>query len=142
MAGGLLRAARCGAGRGEWIRIAIEELATEPSVERLGIWLEPAADEGDPGTIVFHGAVWERHAENLPPEWRKISADAPLPQVVLNGTTSVEYTLEKTLGAPMLGPLLELQRVLWVPVNRGHNLAGLILAGNRDKEAPLPRAKL
>ncbi|MGC0777982.1 MAG: hypothetical protein WCD68_12315, partial [Candidatus Acidiferrum sp.] len=53
VAGGVLRAARAGVGRETWIRIAIDELAVEPSIERIGIWLEPAAQEGDRATVVF-----------------------------------------------------------------------------------------
>jgi len=132
-AGGVLRAARAGAGRETWIRIAIDELAVEPSIERIGIWLEPAAEEGDKGTVVFSGAVWERNADNLPPEWRKISAEAPLPREVLNGTSSMEHELLSTTSAPMLGPLVELQRALWVPIIGHRILGGLILAGTREK---------
>jgi len=142
VAGGVLRAARAGAGREEWIRIAIDELAMEPSIERVGIWLEPAAQEGNRGTVVFSGAVWERSAGNLPPAWRKISAEAPLPREVLSGTSSVEHELESTTSAPMLGPLVELQRALWVPIIDHRILGGLILAGTREKQAFLPRAKV
>jgi signal transduction histidine kinase/ActR/RegA family two-component response regulator len=141
-AGGVLRAARAGAGREEWIRIAIDELAMESSIARIGIWLEPAAEEGDRGAIVFSGAVWERNAGNLPPEWRKISAEAPLPREVLNGTSSVEYQLAGSSNVPMLGPLVELQRALWVPIIGHRILSGLILAGTREKQTLLPRAKV
>src|SRR5271157_446542 len=142
IAGGVLRAARAGAGRQEWIRIAIDELAMEPAIERVGIWLQPPSEEGDRGTVVFSGAVWERNAGNLPPEWRKISAEAPLPREVLNGASSVEHGLESKTSAPMLGPLVELQRVLWVPIIEHRILGGLILAGSRKKQTLLPRAKV
>ncbi len=142
IAGGVLRAARAGAGRQEWIRIAVNELATEPAIDRVGIWLQPPSEEGDRGTVVFSGAVWERNADNLPPEWRKISAEAPLPREVLNGTSSVEQGLESKTSAPMLGPLVELQRALWVPIIEHRILAGLILAGTRKKQTLLPRAKV
>ena len=141
-AGGVLRAARAGAGHEEWIRIAIDELAMEQSIERIGIWLEPIAEEGDKGAVVFSGTVWERNAGNLPLEWRKISAEAPLPREVLRGTSSVEYELVSTSNAPMLGPLMELQRALWVPIMRHRILGGLILAGAREKQTLLPRAKV
>jgi len=129
VAGGVLRAARAGAGRETWIRIAVDELAMEPSIERIGTWLEPPAHEGGKGTTVFTGAVWERGAGNLPPAWRKLSAEAPLPREVLNGTSSVERELESATTAPMLGPLVGLQRVLWVPIIGHRILGGLILAG-------------
>src|SRR5208337_2367131 len=140
--GGVLRAARAGAGHDEWIRIAIAELAMEQSIERVGIWLEPGAEEGDKGTAVFSGTVWERNAGDLPPEWRKISAEAPLPREVLRGTSSVEYELVSASNAPMLGPLMELQRALWVPIIGHRILGGLILAGAREKQTLLPRAKV
>jgi signal transduction histidine kinase/AmiR/NasT family two-component response regulator len=141
-AGGVLRAARAGAGHEEWIRIAVDELAMEQSIERIGIWLEPAAEERDKGMVVFTGTVWERNAGNLPQEWRKISAEAPLPREVLRGTSSVEYELASTSNAPMLGPLMELQRALWVPIIGHRILGGLILAGAREKQTLLPRAKV
>jgi signal transduction histidine kinase/ActR/RegA family two-component response regulator len=142
-AGGVLRAARAGASPLEWIQIALEELAQETELDRAGIWLEPAADAQDTsGAAVFSGAVWERNGGNLPREWRRISAEAPLPREVLSGTNGVEYELEGASVLPMLGPLLELQRVLWVPVNGHHNLGGLILVGSRQRHAPLPRAKV
>ena len=141
--GGVLRVARAGASREEWIQVALEELAQETALDRAGIWLEPAADEGDTGgTAVFSGAVWERNGGNLPREWRRISAEAPLPREVLNGTESVEYELEGATVLPMLGPLVELQRALWVPVNGHHILGGLILAGSREQHVSLPRTKV
>jgi signal transduction histidine kinase/AmiR/NasT family two-component response regulator len=142
-AGGVLRVARAGASREEWIQVALDELAQEAALDRAGIWLEPAADAGDTGgTAVFTGAVWERNGGNLPREWRRISAEAPLPREVLNGTKSVEYELEGATVLPMLGPLVELQRALWVPVNGRQILGGLILAGSREHHVPLPRAKV
>lgn len=142
-AGGLLRVARAGATRAEWIQLALEELAQEAALDRVGIWLEPAVDGDDfSGTAIFSGMVWERNGGNLPREWRKISAAAPLPKDVLNGTKSVEYELEGATVLPMLGPLMELQRVLWVPINGHHNLGGLILAGSRERTIPLPRRRV
>ena len=142
-AGGVLRLARAGAGREEWIRFALDELAQDTAFDRVGIWLEPAEDAGDTGdAVIFTGAVWERNGGSLPQEWRRISAEAPLPREVLNGTNSVEHKLEGASGLPMLGPLVELQRVLWVPVNGHHNLGGLILAGTREHDLPLPRAQV
>jgi signal transduction histidine kinase/ActR/RegA family two-component response regulator len=141
--GGVLRAARTGASRAEWIRVALDELAQETALDRVGIWLEPAADAGETGdAVVFTGAVWERSGGTLPQEWRRISAEAPLPREVLNGTNSVEYKLEGASVLPMLGPLVELQRALWMPVNGHHNLGGLILAGTREHHLLLPRAKV
>jgi signal transduction histidine kinase/ActR/RegA family two-component response regulator len=141
-ADGVLRAARAGGSRETWIRMAIDELAMETSIERIGIWLQPAANEGDKGTVVFSGAVWERGAGSLPPEWRRLSAEAPLPREVLSGTRSVEHELDGATSAPMLGPLVELQRALWVPIVGRHILGGLILAGSREKHTPLPRSKV
>jgi len=142
--GSVLRAGRAGASRAEWIRIALDELAQESAFDRAGIWLLPAADAEDTGgAMIFTGAVWERNGGNLPREWRRISAEAPLPREVLHGTNSVEYELEGATVLPMFGPLVELQRVLWVPVNGHHNLGGLILAGSRKPQhAPLPRTKV
>jgi hypothetical protein len=139
---GLLRVARAGAAREEWIRTAMDELAREPAIERLGIWLEPTPEQVDRGTVVFSGTVWERNAGNLPQEWRKLSVEAPLPREVLNGTSSVEHELESTSRAPMLGPLVELKRALWVPILAHRILCGLILAGTRERQTLLPRARV
>src|SRR5258708_35993739 len=42
----------------------------------------------------------------------------------------------------MIGTLIEMRRALWVPLVLHGHLRGVLFAGQREKQAPLPRALL
>ena len=131
-----------GANREEWIRAAAEELKSCDGASRIGVWLERPADmmaERD-DSVVFRGLVWDRELEGLPKEWTRISADAPLPRELLNCGKSVEWNSGGLGFEPLLGPLLETERALWLPVMKRRMLCGLLLVGTREKQKTLPRA--
>jgi len=137
---GVLCAGREGASHEELIREAIAELRDQESADRVGVWLESPRGNQDLGhTGILRGQVWERDADNVPVEWTRLSTDAPLPNELLNAGKSVEYGVGGTEFAAILGPLLGLHRVLWVPVSERNVLRGLLMVGTKDKQKTLPR---
>jgi signal transduction histidine kinase/ActR/RegA family two-component response regulator len=139
----LLRAGRAGANRGERILEAIQELKNEEGVDRVGVWLEERdSREGrDTESVVFRGEVWDEGMGIGIQGWTRISGDAPLPMEMLNAGKKCEYKIEGMNQGPMLGPLVALQRVLWVPVVVRRILRGLVMTGTQQKQKSLPSAR-
>lgn len=140
--GSLLQLWRNDSSHADWIPQAIQELRDAEGAERIGVWLEEcqAHDGMDGGPVVFRGEVWEQGIGNGPPGWTRLSDDAPLPLELLNEGKSCEYDLDGPNSGPIFGPLLDLGRVLWVPVTGQRILRGLVMLGTRRKQAALPRA--
>ncbi|HXY00710.1 MAG TPA: PAS domain-containing protein, partial [Candidatus Limnocylindrales bacterium] len=138
----VLRVGRARAKRAEWILEAIQQLKEEEDVERVGAWLEEPVNSSGPqaGPVVLRGEVWERGEGNAPPEWSRLGGDAPLPMELLDAGMSCEYEVEGPVQGVILGPLVDLQRVLWVPVLSRRTLRGLLMLGSRKKQKQLPRA--
>lgn len=142
------KAAVAGAGisgepaRQNLLEKTLQKLASNTHVDRIGAWLQPSETETKPpanGSVPkgFRGIVWDRQSETLPVEWQHLSPEALLPQEVLASGQIVEQALEH--GAlPMIGPLVELRRAMWVPVERQGRLRGILLAGTRSKHGKLP----
>jgi len=141
--GSVLRVGRAGARRAEWVQEALLELKGENGVDRVGVWLEQevSADGMAAGPVLFRGDVWERGIGSGVPEWERLSVDAPLPMESLGKGRSCEYEVGGPKSGPILGPLLELQRVLWVPVLERRILRGLVMLGTQKRQKALPRVK-
>jgi signal transduction histidine kinase/CheY-like chemotaxis protein len=120
----------------------LDRLASVSRADRVGVWLGSADKEetealNGPGAAGFRGIVWDRQREDVPVEWQRLSPETPLPHELLAGGQSVEQDLDH--GAlPVIAPLLELRRAMWVPVKRGGRLRGILLAGSRSKHQKLP----
>src|ERR1700740_1724681 len=142
-AGSLWKAGRAGAGRGEWILEAIQELKNEEGVDRVGVWLEErdSGERRDTESVVFRGEVWDEGMGIGVPGWTRISGGAPLPMEMLNAGKKCEYKIEGVNQGPMFGPLVALQRVLWVPVVARRILRGLVMTGTQQKQKALPSAR-
>ena len=128
------------------LRKTLSKLASDDRTDRVGVWLEAADTERaemstSPGTGAFRGIVWDRQSQNTPPEWQRLSAEPPLPHEALAAGESVEQRLDHD-ALPIIGPLLELQRAMWVPVKRRGRLRGILLAGSRRKYGKLPAEAL
>jgi signal transduction histidine kinase len=137
---GVARAALRGATPSELMQQAVESIALSGEVSRVGVWLESegsASDLNNPA--VFHGVLWDDQAELVPAEWSHLSPEAPLPHTLLLGGVSVPQDLGDSPEIPVIGPLVGLQHVLWVPIEKKHHLRGVILLGTRKKQAHLPR---
>jgi len=132
--------------RQQLLRKTLCKLASDGRTDRVGVWLEAADTEGaetstSPDTGAFRGIVWDRQSQNIPPEWQRLSAEPPLPHEALAAGESVEQRLDHD-ALPIIGPLLELQRAMWVPVKRRGRLRGILLAGSRRKYGKLPAEAL
>jgi CheY-like chemotaxis protein len=140
---GVARAAAEGASRQELVREAIRILSKKSDADRLGVWIEPqpAQKEETSFPLSFRGMVWEKGVEVTPSEWARLSPEFPLPQELFAGK-SVEQDLDGSPARPMLGPLMEMQRAVWVAIGRRGHLRGVLLAGTRTKQGALPRALL
>jgi signal transduction histidine kinase/CheY-like chemotaxis protein len=136
------RAALHGASTEELLYLALQSLSRSAHVSRLGIWIESeSVGTGDlPASSVFQGLVWDEEGSEVPSEWSRLSPEAPLPQELLRGLATVEQDFAASREIPMIGPLLGLQRVLWVPLQKNNHLRGVILLGNRKKLGSLPRS--
>src|SRR6202051_4080084 len=132
--------------REKLLRKTLYKLASHSSTDRVGVWLDAPDTEGvetsiGPGTKPFRGIVWDRQSQNIPLEWQKLSAEPPLPHEALSAGESVDQRLHHD-AVPIIGPLLELQRAMWVPVKRRGRLRGILLAGSRRKYGKLPAETL
>ena len=151
---GIARAALEGASRLEIAGEALQELRTESSVDRIGIWLASAVselvDEGrtsvPPPTgdakpkPAWRGVVWDRESESPPAAWEHLSGEAPLPQELVLGGRAVEQELQDHCGNILIGMLIGQRKVLWVPIEGRGGLQGVIFCGTREKRRALPRA--
>ena len=137
---GLARAVNEGLSRQELLEKTLRTLSSDGRADRIGAWLESAGAEGAEihGVPSFRGIVWDRENGNMPAEWRWLSPQAPLPQDVLTSGRSAEQELEGG-SLPLIGPLLELRRAMWVPIERKGRLRGLLLAGSRSRHGDMPR---
>jgi signal transduction histidine kinase/CheY-like chemotaxis protein len=138
---GVAQAALNGASNDDLLRQALHLLARSSSVSRIGVWIEAdSVDTGDAhGSSVFRGIVWDERDDTVPSEWSLLSPEAPLPQELLLGMSCVEQERGSIRDIPMIGPLLGLLRVLWIPIQKKNHLRGVILLGTRKRSMELPR---
>ncbi len=136
----ITRAANEGLCRQELLQKTVHALAADGRADRVGIWLKLEETDYSEGREAqsFRGYVWDRESECVPVEWRRLTPRAPLPPMLLCTRQSVEQELEH--GAlPMIGPLLDMRRAVWVPVEHRGRLQGVMLAGSRSKHGDIPR---
>ncbi len=140
---GLACIAAAGASHGELLREALNALAREGSADRVGIWIE--TEQGSDGQSEasggFRGLAWDREIAGMPREWAHLSVEAPLPEVLVLGGRSVEQDLAGDPQQTIIGPLVGLRRVLWVPVQSKGQMRGIILAGNRKNHPVMFRER-
>jgi len=138
----LLKVGLAGASHAEWVFEAIQELIGGGDAERIGVWLEDPvglrATETDP--MIFRGEVWEEGIASGVLEWTRLRVDAPLRLATLRAGLSCEYEIEGAEAGALLGPELQLRRVLWVPVMVRRILRGLVMEGTLHKKRALSSA--
>jgi len=163
---GVARAALEGAPRLEILREALCELRADGAADRLGIWMASANDlrEASPAALpqnvqqnvqheapqtslashavpapAWRGVVWDRESETPPAEWEQLSGEAPIPSQVFLVARAVEQHVANDSGTILIGVLIAMRRVLWVPIVIGGRVLGVILCATREKERVLSR---
>lgn len=138
---GLVPAILAGASRRELLNQAVQVLLAERSADRVGVWLEAneetAADDQE--LLSFRGMVADADGASVPAEWSKLSPAAPLLRELLTLKSVRQNHLDSSCD-PVIGAMVEMRDVLWVPVSLRGQLRGVILAGARKKRATLPTA--
>jgi signal transduction histidine kinase/CheY-like chemotaxis protein len=140
---GVPRAAVEGKGPHELLSQAVQTLLAS-GADRVGAWLESAVkSSSDPGQIdSFRGIVADKESDSTPAEWSRLSPEPPLPQELLVGFQTVEQEIGEPPGGVMIGTLIEMRRALWVPLVLHGHLRGILFAGQRKRQAHLPRTLL
>jgi signal transduction histidine kinase/CheY-like chemotaxis protein len=141
---GVARAALEGKVRQDLLKEAIGTLLASGLVDRAGVWVNASASDAvDSGQrSSFRGIVAERDGEATPAEWSRLFPQLPLPAELLVNMQTVEQDVDDSPESLMIGALIEMRRVLWVPLQVHTQLSGVLLAGSRKKRARLPRALL
>lgn len=141
---GVVRAAVTGKRQRDLLAEAVRTLLASGQADRFGAWVEFAAGSSDdPGHVnSFRGIVADRENDSTPVEWSRLSPEPPLPRELLVGLQTVEQELTDPAERVMIGTLIEMRRALWVPLVLHGHLRGVLFAGQRKKQAPLPRALL
>jgi signal transduction histidine kinase/CheY-like chemotaxis protein len=139
---GVARAAVAGASRDELLKEAVKELGSEGNADRIGVWVEAESSLQFEGPGRFQGLVWDRENGEMPFEWSHLSIEPPLPEEALFAGKCVEQDLEDLPDRPIIGPLVELRRATWIPIERNGQLKGVILAGSRGKQEVMRLGKM
>ena len=142
--GAVTRAALAGAAIQELARQAVQVLLANELVDRAGVWLE--SDETDIAPnhepVAFRGIVANADGSANPAEWNRWSPEASWPNESLIGGKSIVQELDDQASRAVIGPLVELRRALWVPLQDLGRLRGMLFAGTRKKQTLLPETVL
>lgn len=133
----ILRAALGGAPQEELWKEAVRSLSLLPDIDRVGLWAACTSPSHKPQWA--HGWWWDRDLREPPREWSQLSTAAALPKEWQRGLKPIEQILEPRKSSALLGPLIELRRVLWLPVASADQLLAVVLVGSRNARAELPR---
>ena len=140
---GVAQAAAAGTPRTELPKQAATYLLANSDADRIGVWIESADDESsDDRRNAFRGIVVDRDHGDTPAEWERLSPEAPLPVELLASGKSVEQDIGAKPDAPILGALVGMQHVVWVPIESDGRLRGVLFAGHRRKNGAWSRAPL
>ena len=139
---GLRRATLHGRGHEELIEEALAELADGEPADRLGVWLDGTGRQSNVADSSFQGLVWDRENNDTPREWRALAPQAVLPSAHLIAGAEIEIQLSKNSAAPMVGVLVGLQKVVWVPIEHAGKLRGILMAGVTAPQRALPKERM
>jgi hypothetical protein len=133
-----------GATQEELTKVAVEVLLACGRADRVGVWMDfeesrDAVSQEPMALLTLRGMVADQDGHATPAEWTKLTPEVHLPQELLTGGKIVEENLYENANRPVIGPLLEMRRALWAPIEQGRHLRGVLFAGARSKSATLPR---
>ncbi len=136
---GLSESALRGVSHEQLARETLAELTLEKDCDRAGVWLE-ATEEINAGEIL-QGVVWDRDGETVPREWRTLAPQKILPASRLIAGTVIEIEAPKT-SVPLVGAIVGLSKVAWVPVEYAGKLRGMLMTGSASPHSSLPTAQM
>jgi PAS domain-containing protein len=115
----------------------------QEAADRVGVWFQMDSNAGPriSASGTMRGLLWDAETYDIPQEWTQFSVEAPLPLNLLLSGKSVEQDLMNAFDAVLIGPLVGLRRALWVPIERGGQLVGVILLGTRGRQNSIPAAR-
>jgi len=130
-----------GAARGEplerLLEIGAECLLDIAAADRAGIWLLGEL-AGKPGP----GHVVEAGSSPVPEQWKHLDVSTPFLRAALESPEFLEVELGPEGSMPRLGPLLDLRRVVWLPLRQGERLLGLAMAGYEQSRGSIVHEEL
>jgi signal transduction histidine kinase/ActR/RegA family two-component response regulator len=138
---GVSRAALSGATRRQLMQEALQTVLSSGRADRAAIWMETAANDAPADVNAlpdFHGIVIADHGDHTPAEWTRLSSEVPIVTELLQGQKTIEQDLDGSRDPLMISVLVGLRRALWTPVVSAGRVHGIILAGSRKKQMPLP----
>jgi signal transduction histidine kinase/CheY-like chemotaxis protein len=138
---GLRQCVLQGTSREELLQETLAEMVEVGGADRFGVWLEPTSN-GTKYEGALRGMVWDREIVTSPREWISLSPQTVLPPARVVSGSAMEVDLTGKTTQPMVGPLVGLNRALWVPVQHAGKLRGVLLAGTSGTRKELPREKL
>ena len=136
---GLSESALRGASHEQLAREALAELTAEKNCDRAGVWLE-SAEENNAGEIL-QGVVWDRDGETVPREWCTLAPQRILPSSQLIAGAVIEVEAPAT-RVPLMGAVVGLSKVAWVPIEHAGKLRGMLMTGSVPPHNSLPTAQM
>ena len=128
-------AAAANASREELVRAALLNLASQVRADRLGVWFAEAAGDGS-----FRGILWDTQEDLGETKGSRLSQEiASFLRPLEAGDSKAESALDISPHAPIIGPLLDMHRALWIPVMRGGHRQGLLMAASHRRDAVFSR---
>ena len=131
-----------GATHEELVQQAVVELVRTGTGDRFGVWLEMATPSAADQTGALHGVTWDREDEDPPREWNSLEPQRVLPAARLVAGAVLESQLGNKSAEPMMGPLVGLQKAVWVPIEHAGKLRGILMGGAIRANASLPIEQL
>ncbi len=120
----VVRAGVTGEAVGKFVELAAQSLLRLGEADRAGVWLKT-----DNAPSVLEGAVVEANAKQVPVEWRILDLAVPSVAVLLESNDPVAVDCQEVPRDLMNGPLVGLERAVWIPLRLCHEVRGLALLG-------------
>ncbi len=129
-------ALRRASARGDPLEKMLEQAAREfllvGEAERAAVWLESPQH---PDCLV--GTVVEADSGAVPEQWKRLDVSLPFFRTLLASEHSVAEELDESAGAPLLSPLAEMQRAVWIPLRAQQRTVGLALVAYGGSRRPV-----
>ncbi len=136
-ASSVAQAAVAGVSRGKLLEVTMRDLRSRLHADRLGVWLGGLSESED-----LRGLIWDATQDATPAEWSRLSPDSAMLRGLATREKNSPSSLDISPDSSLIGPLLEMRRALWVPVDRDGRWEGVLLAASRRQDTEFPRAEM